>query len=185
MKKLLLSLVILSVASVGAAPIKPEMAEALSKQVNFEHYSAYLYEAMANYFELANFKGFAHWMRHQSAEELKHAHKIEQFVVDREGSVVLPDVESPKQTWKSFAEAFAEAYAHEQLITQKINELADLAVKAADHATHHLMLDFAKEQVEEENNAEDNAQRVKMAGEDIGALFILDAELAKRGAVAK
>ena len=65
------------------------MEEALNKQINREFYSAYLYLAMSAYFESANMKGFAKWMRIQGKEEQAHALKLYDYVIARGGRVSL------------------------------------------------------------------------------------------------
>ncbi len=61
------------------------MQNALNKQVNEELHSAYIYASMACYFEDLNLKGFAHWMRIQTREELQHANKLIAARAGRQG----------------------------------------------------------------------------------------------------
>ena len=61
------------------------METALSRQVNRELYSAYLYLVMSSYFETVSLKGFAKWMRLQAKEEQMHAMKIYDYIVARGG----------------------------------------------------------------------------------------------------
>ena len=79
--------------------ISKTMEQALNRQVNREFYSAYLYLAMAAYFERENLKGFARWMRVQSKEEQGHALKIFEYLVARGGKVTLLDIEAPAASW--------------------------------------------------------------------------------------
>ncbi len=63
--------------------ISEKMVEALNRQINAEIYSAYLYLSMAAYFDSLGLKGFANWMRVQWQEELMHAMKLYDYVVER------------------------------------------------------------------------------------------------------
>ena len=63
--------------------ISKTLETALSRQVNRELYSAYLYLSMSSYFETVSLKGFAKWMRLQAKEERMHAMKIYDYVVAR------------------------------------------------------------------------------------------------------
>jgi ferritin len=65
--------------------ISRTIEEALNKQINRELYSAYLYLAMSAYFETANMKGFAKWMRIQAKEEQTHAFKFYDYIIARGG----------------------------------------------------------------------------------------------------
>ncbi|MGB9175900.1 MAG: ferritin, partial [Methanoregula sp.] len=115
--------------------ITKTLETALSRQVNRELYSAYLYLSMSLYFESTNLKGFAKWMRMQAKEEQMHAMKIYDYIVSRGGKVALQDIEAPKNKWASAGKVFEDSYAHEQKVTGMINGLVDLAMKEKDHAT--------------------------------------------------
>ncbi len=93
--------------------IKDTILEALNKQINAELYSAYLYLSMAAYFESINLKGFANWMRVQAKEEVTHAMRIYDYVVERGGRVKLMPIEQPPIDWESPLHAFESAYNHE------------------------------------------------------------------------
>jgi ferritin len=160
--------------------ISKTLETALSRQVNRELYSAYLYLSMSSYFETVNLKGFAKWMRVQAKEERMHAMKIYDYVVARGGKVALQDIEAPKNKWASAAKVFEDSYAHEQKVTGMINGLVDLAMKEKDHATFEMLQWFVKEQVEEEEHASDILNQIKIVGDVPGHLFYLDHHLAKR-----
>ena len=156
------------------------MEEALNRQVNRELYSSYLYLGMSAYFETVNLKGFAGWMKIQADEERSHAMKIYEYIIARQGKVVLDTIEAPKGKWTSAGKVFDEVYAHEQKVTGMIDTLVDLAIKEKDHATFELLQWFVKEQVEEEANAAMITEKIKTVGDVPGHLFYLDHELGKR-----
>ena len=81
--------------------IKEKIREALNQQLNAELYSSYLYLSMAANFESINLKGFANWMRVQTQEELVHAMKFYDFIIERGGKVVLSSIEGPRTEWAS------------------------------------------------------------------------------------
>ncbi|MGD9153807.1 MAG: ferritin [Gammaproteobacteria bacterium] len=161
--------------------MQKEMIDALNTQVNKELYSAYLYLGMVSYFEEVNLKGFAAWMRMQSQEEIMHAMKIYNHVLERGGKAKLLAIDEPPQAWKSPLEIFQAAYEHEQKVTKMINDLVTLAVKLNDYATQNFLQWFVAEQVEEESSVSEVVERLKLAGDKSGLLF-LDAELGKRSA---
>ncbi|PKL70263.1 MAG: ferritin [Methanomicrobiales archaeon HGW-Methanomicrobiales-1] len=161
--------------------ISKTMEDALNKQVNREYYSAYLYLAMSAYFESANLKGFAKWMRIQAKEEQSHGDKILDYLMARSGKVTLGAIEAPKAKWASAGQVFEEVYAHEQKVTGMIHALVDLAIKEKDHATFEMLQWFVKEQVEEEEHSLAILEQIKCVGDVPGHLFYLDHELGKRG----
>jgi ferritin len=156
------------------------MLDALNEQINAELYSAYLYQAMAAQFEADNLRGFAHWMDVQAREEQNHARKIYDFLVDRGGRVVLKSIAAPPAEWKSALMAFEDSYAHEQKVTGLIHRLVDLARAENDHAAEVFLAWFVTEQVEEEANASQIVEKLKMIKDQPQGLLMLDAQLAGR-----
>jgi len=153
---------------------------ALSRQVNRELYSAYLYLVMSSYFESVKLKGFARWMRVQAKEEQVHAMKIFDYIVAREGTVAFQDIETPPGKWTSPANVFEYTYAHEQKVTGMIQDLVTLATSEKDAGSLEMLQWFVKEQVEEEENASGILGQIKAIGNDPGNLFYLDQKLGKR-----
>ena len=156
------------------------MEEALNRQVNREFYSAYLYLAMSAYFESAEMKGFAQWMRVQAKEERVHGEKIYDYILARGGTIALGAIEAPKAKWTSAGNVFEEVVSHEQKVTGMIHALVDLAIKEKDHASFEMLQWFVREQVEEEASAGDVLNQIKILGDVVGHLFWLDHHLGKR-----
>lgn len=163
--------------------ISQAMQDAFNKQINEELYSAYVYASMANYFEHSSLKGFAQWMRVQSEEELGHARRIVTFMNDRGGRVVLDAVKAPQKDWDAPLAAFEDAYKHECHISACINNLSTMAINEKDHASHAFLEWFVTEQVEEESNADEIVQQLKLMDGAPGGLFLMDRELAQRAPV--
>ncbi|HVO75084.1 MAG TPA: ferritin [Ignavibacteriaceae bacterium] len=162
--------------------LKEKVEAALNDQINEELYSSYLYLSMAAYFETQNFSGFSGWMRIQAQEEYAHAMKIYNYILDRDGNVNLRKIDAPKGKWKSHVEAFEDALKHEQKVSKSIYELVELSFAEKDHATNTFLQWFVNEQVEEESTALKIAERIKLTGDNKGALFMLDRELGMRSA---
>jgi ferritin len=160
--------------------INKNIQNAINDQINAETYSSYLYLSMSAYFNSINLPGFANWMKCQAQEELIHAMKFFDFVNERGGDVTLKAIDGPPTSWDSPAHAFEEAYKHEQKVTSLINALVDLAIAERDHASSSFLQWFVNEQVEEEASANDVVQRLKLAGDQGGGLFMIDRELATR-----
>lgn len=160
--------------------LKEKIQEALNKQLNAELFSSYLYLSMSAYFESINLKGFAHWMRIQTQEELVHVMKYFDFLIERGGKAILSSIESPPTEWASPLAVFEHAYQHEQKVTGLINDLVNLAISEKDHATNNFLQWFISEQIEEEASADEVVQKIKLMGVASGGLFMLDRELAQR-----
>ena len=160
--------------------IKAKVQNEFNKQINRELYSAYLYVAMAAYFESINFKGFSKWLQVQAKEETGHAERFYKFLFARGGKPVLAEIAKPQEAWASPLKAFEAAYEHEKKITAFINGLVELADQEKDYASGDFLQWFVTEQVEEEYSTNDVVKKLKLIGDSVTGLFMLDAELGKR-----
>ncbi len=160
--------------------IARSIEEALNRQITQEFSSAYLYLSLSAWFAARNLDGFAHWMRLQFTEEIGHAQRLFDHLIDRDGHVTLGPIEAPPTAWDDIEAAVAAAYEAEVLNTKQINTIMDLAQKEGDHATRAMLQWFVEEQVEEEASALRLVEQVRFAGDNRGALFILDRELGAR-----
>jgi ferritin len=152
----------------------------LNKQVQAEIYSAYLYLSMSSSMEAKNLKGVANWFRVQWQEELSHALKLFDFIHSRGGKVDLLPIQQPQIAWLTVFAAFQDTYNHEQIVTGLINKLMEVAIEEKDFATQNMLKWFVDEQVEEEANASELLEKLKMIGDDKSALLELDRELLAR-----
>ncbi len=160
--------------------LSKEMESALNEQVNNEFYSAYLYLAMAGWFESKNLTGFAHWMRLQFQEEQEHAMRIFGYIGERGGRVKMGAIKAPPEEWDSVLAVFEYTLEHEQDVSASINRLVDLAMKQSDHASNAYLQWFVNEQVEEEASVDAIVQQLRMVGDSGHALFMIDRELGQR-----
>jgi len=149
--------------------------KAFNDQINEELYSSYVYLAMAAHFEAGSWEGFASWMRHQAQEEVEHAMRLFSHLTRRGGRVALKAIGEPPLEFGTPLEAFEKALAHEQHITAAITALYE-----KDYPAQLELQWFIDEQVEEEENTGRAVDLLKMAGDNKGALLMLDREMAKR-----
>ncbi len=160
--------------------LSEKMTEALNKQLNAELYSAYLYQAMSAYADTLSLEGFASWLAIQAQEEMFHAKKFYDFILQRGGEVLMARIDAPPAKWDSPEAIFADTLAHERKVTAMINDLVDLAEQEKDKAGQAFLQWFITEQVEEEDTADRILQQIRLMGDAKGGLFMLDRELAKR-----
>ena len=164
--------------------MKEPVRAAINDQINREFFAAYLYLAMSAHLDNEALDGFAHWMRLQAQEELGHAMRLFDYLVERNARVELQAIEQPPASFGSPLAIAEQALEHEQTVTEHINRIYRLAAEQGDFATQVQLQWFLTEQVEEENSAETMVDRLRMAGDNRAALLILDRELAARGAAA-
>jgi ferritin len=160
--------------------IGKKMRDAMNEQIKNELESYYIYLSMVTYFHSSNLDGMAHWMRCQAHEEMIHAMKFLDHIIDRGGQVTLLNLQQLKTAWKSPLEAWQDTLEHEKFITAKIHNLVKLSRKENDIASDTLLNWFSKEQVEEESNAEKILKQMEMIGDNKQGIYLLDRDLAAR-----
>lgn len=160
--------------------INTKVEKAINKQINAEMWSGYLYLSMSSYFHSISLPGFANWMWIQAREEMSHAMRLYQHVIERGGRVKLEAIDKVPTDWKSPKHVFEETYKHEQKVTKMIEDLVDLAEKEKDRAAYSMLQWFIDEQVEEEDSADEMLQKLKLIGRNGNGIFMIDKELAQR-----
>lgn len=164
--------------------ISKKMTDALNLQINKELYSAYLYLAMSSHAQDIGLKGFANWFFIQVQEEMSHAQKIYNYVIEQNQKVVLDEIKKPPADFKSPMDMFQRTLEHEQYVTKSINELVALAKEEKDYATEIFLQWFVTEQIEEEGNDNEIIDKLRYIGDNGNGLLMLDKELGVRTFVA-
>ena len=160
--------------------INEKMEQALNEQLNAEYYSSYLYLSMAAYFESIDLPGFANWMRVQVQEEMFHALKFYDYIVERGGRIILRAIEAPPTEWNSPLDAFEATLTHEQKVTGLINDLVYLARDERDNASEIFLQWFVTEQVEEEDSVNTILAQLRLIKDNPQGLFMLNKDLGQR-----
>src|SRR5687767_2884242 len=95
----------------------------LNDQIKHELYSAYAYLGLSAYCEAQNLPGCAHWLKVQAEEELGHAMKFYQFILDRGSEVTLQAIDQPPNEAASVLDVFQAAQSGERRVTGQIDNL--------------------------------------------------------------
>jgi ferritin len=157
---------------------------ALNEQINEELYSAYVYLAIAAESDRLGLPGFTNWFKRQYHEELGHADRFFNYILERNGNVSLAEIRRPEIGNETPMSLFQKSLAHEQHITGCIFKLKDLARSESDHATDVFLEWFVKEQVEEEASVQSVIDQLRLIDGNPNGLFLIDRELAGRKAEA-
>lgn len=122
----------------------------------------------------------ASWLNLQAAEEAEHAEKMIEHLIDRGYKVVLPKIDEPPSNFKSVADIFEKTYEHEKHVTASIHKLYKSALGEEDYPGQIMLQWFITEQVEEEANASEIVERIKMSGGKMSSIMMLDHQLGLR-----
>jgi ferritin len=154
--------------------ITQTIAHALNTQVGREFYSAYFYLSMSAHSDSLGLKGFARWFMAKYQEELLHAMKIYQYILNQSAQVKLLPIEQPPSTFEGPLAMYEATLAHEQQVTKSLNNLIDLAMSERDHATQIFLHWFITEQIEEEATVSEIIAKIKLVGGRGDGLFMID-----------
>ncbi len=155
-----------------------DLLKGFNDHLKLEFRAFHEYLAMAIWLAENDLPGFSTWMKQQSSDELAHAQRIIDHLVERDQKVVLPAISAPPVSWKS-AEALCDhVLKNEREVTASINELFSLADKSKDRPASVMLQWFVNEQMEEEAAARAVLGRIRLAGNTGVGLLMIDQELA-------
>lgn len=154
--------------------------DALNEQINAELWSAYLYLSMATYCHEQGMSGTANWFEVQFKEEQDHAKIIYNYIVSRNGRVLLKPIQEVPSEWKSIRQAYENSLAHEKEVTAMIDNLYAMAAEEKDFATQSMLQWFLDEQVEEEESVQTILDHLNMIKENGHGMYMIDKELGER-----
>lgn len=160
--------------------IGKKLRDAMNEQVRNELESYYIYLSMAAYFHDENLDGMAHWMRCQAHEEMIHAMKLFDHIIERGGRVRLLNLKQLKTTWKSPLQAFRDADKHEKFISGKIRDLTKVCREQNEYPSEPILAWFNEEQIEEEGSTGKIVADLERVGTSKDGLLMIDRELGGR-----
>lgn len=163
--------------------ITAELAKKFDEQITLELEASTVYRQLAIEVDVLDLPGMASWLRHQADEEVVHANKFIDHVLDRGNHPRIGAQDAPQmQESMTALDVFEAALAHEQKVSAAIRDLYRAAESRGDLDSRPLLNWFLDEQIEEEATVGQIVGRIKMIGDDGPGLLRLDEELGKRPA---
>ena len=107
--------------------------------------------------------------------------KLMRFVNERGGVAQVPTVRAGATDYAGLKEVFESILAHETKVTECINNVVDLCLQAKDYTTHNFMQWYVSEQIEEEALARKILDKLALAGDDHGAMYLFDRDIVTFG----
>jgi len=155
--------------------IKEKVEKALNAQIELEAYSSQLYLSMASWAEKNGYSGSAGFLYKHADEERMHMLKLFHYINDRDGHAIVPALKQPPFKFESIKAVFKEILDHEKMISESINKLLGVCMEAADYSTQNFLQWYVSEQIEEENLAKNNVDKLNLMGE--ANLYLFDKEM--------
>lgn len=150
-----------------------KLIAAFNQQIGNEMGASMLYIAIAGYFDGEALPQLAQFFYRQSEEEREHAMKFVKFVIDVEGTVAIPDIPAPQNTFDGAEAAVKLALDSERTVTDQIYELVEQAREEKNYFALRFLDWFVDEQLEEVATMTSLLQVVRRAGSQ-GLLHVED-----------
>ena len=160
--------------------LSQKLQDAINAQINAEFWSAYLYLSMSMDAASQGLKGISNWFAIQFKEEQDHAQILINYLNSRNSRVVLAPIAKVQTEWATPLAMYEDTLAHEKQVTEMINKLFQLADDEKDIATKNMLVWFVDGQVEEEENAREIIDQLKMVEGNKFGLYMIDKELGAR-----
>ncbi|PCJ26185.1 MAG: ferritin [Flavobacteriales bacterium] len=154
-----------------------KIQDALNEQIKIEAESSQIYLAMASWAETEGLGGTAQFLYKHSDEERMHMLKLVQYVNERGGKALIPQLSQPAIGYKSLTNLFQTLLNHEIMVSGEINNLVDICLTEKDYTTHNFLQWYVAEQIEEEALARTIMDKLSMIGEDKGGLYLFDRDI--------
>jgi len=159
--------------------ISDKIHSALNTQLKNELDSSRLYLAMSQWLEFNGWFGGAKLWKKYADEELVHVDRFYKYMQDRNAMPSTPVAKEQPTAFKGIKEIVQTSYEHEVQVSTWIRDIALMALSEKDLHTYDLMMEFIREQTEEEAKTLYWVDRIEMLEKQGASLFFLDKEFEK------
>jgi ferritin len=131
--------------------LSQNLLDAMVAQISIELGNQNKYMQVQSYFEDLQLKNLSKFFKDQSAGENSHANLFMNYLNDRNGKVIIEEVDAPKNNFSSIEEIADFYISTEQQTTESIESLYDLALSEKSYIDLGFLSKMLDEQVEEES----------------------------------
>lgn len=151
----------------------------LNAQIKVEAHSSALYLAMSAWCDDQGLDNASKFFAKQSDEERSHMLKLFNYVSNRGGRAISPEITNIPVDFESFRGIFEQTLEQEMFVTEQFNNIADQCAKSKDYVTFNFVQWFLEEQVEEEYVARRILELFDVIGEEGTGRWEIDRHLVK------
>ncbi len=108
------------------------LIQQMNRQMNLEFYGAYLYYAMASYFEKIFMEGFSLKLKKLATKRLQNAQKITDYLILRNEKLLFSKIDEPLSNWKYPSEVYDNLLNFEDFMLKNIYVLYGISEKNTD-----------------------------------------------------
>ena len=151
----------------------------LNKNIKYEYDSAFIYYGMSSWLASSGFLHGAKLFKKYGDEELSHAHKVTDYLIDRNCNAIIPDVTKASIEFTDVKDILLKSYDHEKQVEDNWKIVANTAFKNLDHMTYDLALWFIREQREEVVKFRNLLDKLEALSGLTGSNYFIDEEFKK------
>lgn len=129
--------------------ISDDIESFLNKAVAHEYANAHIYWGAYAWLVEKGFNNAGEVYKKWGDEESNHAHKVEEFIDDRNACIIIPAVDKPSMEFKNITEILTLTFDREVGTEDLYKMLCTKSLREGDHQTYLFSQDMLKEQVEE------------------------------------
>jgi len=159
--------------------LNEEIEHILNAQIKVEAHASAVYLAMSSWCDDQGLKFSADFFAKQSEEERTHMLKLFNYVNDRGGKAISPEITNVPADFESFRSVFEQMLEQEMYVTQQFNTIADKCIKQKDFVTFQFIQWFLAEQIEEEYVARRILEMFDVIGEEGTGRWEIDKHIPK------
>ena len=137
---------------------------------------------MSNWCDCYGYYDAKEVFRKYADEEMKHARKLEDYIIDQNGTAKPLQLTVPQYEFMSLLDVIKVAYEHEKSITDSYKLVLNIAQEEKDQKSYSFLQWYITEQIEEENKFGDiliTAQRLGILDSTTGIEMLKLEELLK------
>ena len=162
-----------------AQPMDPDLLEGLRQHLTMERQASAAYWALAIWFAERELRGFAHYLKQESADELHHAGLFADYLIARGQTVALEPLTAPRQDWSDAEQIFSGVFQMEADVTTSLQQLYAMAERGGDVRSTVFLDPLVQGQIDSEHQAAHLLGRIRFAKGDPAALLVIDGELSQ------
>lgn len=146
--------------------VSDDIESFLNKAIAHERMNVQLYAGMYSWLVNNGFNNAGEVLLKWSDEEMTHAHRIEEYIDDRNAKIIIPALEKPPVEYKSIMEMLIAIFDREVGTEDLYKVLQTKALREGDHPTYEFSTWFINEQKEEIVKARKLIDYANLVGED-------------------
>jgi len=147
------------------------------EQLTMERHANAAYSAIAASLSTTPFLGFAKWFYAQGKEELDHAERVFNYIIERGAEPKIEVVEEVAFATKKPTESMNAAAELEASVTEHLVKVGEAAESEGDPLTCQFLIWFLEEQRKSEAVINDFIKQLQLAEGDNAALYLFDHEI--------